>query len=102
MREHINIATVPMGTQFRMCLAYQTVGSVVCLVDCWVFGKYYRDGLVVGTPTEYKLLSISNTKASFYFYIVKNTKFSSCEKMLHFENMQPYTRRKNLGYSAQG
>lgn len=43
-------------------------------VDCWVFGKCYRDGLVVGTPTEYKLLSISNTKASFYFYIVKNTK----------------------------
>lgn len=34
MREHTkdsNSNSIPMGTQFRMCLAYQTVGFVVCL-----------------------------------------------------------------------
>lgn len=60
-----------------------------------MFGKCYRDGLVVGTPTEYKLLSISNTKASFYFYIVKNTEFSSCEKCF-ISKICSHTRRKNL------
>lgn len=70
-----------MGTQFRMCLAYQTVGFVV--QSMWIVGclvNALQTDWLKATPTECELLSISNTKASFYFYIVKNTNFSSCEK----------------------